>query len=455
MLALLRGRGVRLLMALVVACLGVASASHYTGTYADETGNTLVVSQDSAGALTGQLTVNGVVYQVSGSAPGDVPGQGMFTSQQGSYSFTVQLSPDGRTISFEVREVNAQGQPTGAQPFTVQFTRRSNDGFNAGAPTPGFPTTPSTVPPANMPPTNVPPATTPTVPPLAPPAQMPPATTPSSPLFPTNPAEVVRGNLGAGSQVLQSGEFVDPHERTFTAGVPIQLVLRSAQFDAYLLVLGPDFNVVLEVDNSANMGTNVSETVVPNVNGTYTILVTTSRPGEAGAYELEINPVAAAPTPTPGQTPGAFPTPPTSSPLAPPVSSPTTPGAGLDPALLARAQDPSQGSVGVIPANTVVNGRLAGASGSTYHTYLFEVPAGAQQVTFVMNSDSDLDLFVKLGSEIQDWNEGGDWTQRDITPNNNARLVINAPQAGPWFIDLVFYQGGNATANYTFEVVVR
>lgn len=444
MFAWLRGRGFRLLMALACACGGVAAASHYTGTYADESGNVLAVSQGSDGVLNGQLTVNGVVYQVSGSAPGDVPGQGLFTSQQGTFSFTVQLSQDANTISFEVREVNAQGQPTGAAPFSVRFTRRSNEGF-AGAPaTHGFPTAPTvpTTPPVTTPPT--------------PPTQVSPPTIPTAPLSATGLSEIVSGRLGPGDPVLQSGEYGQLHERTLTQGVPVEFVLRSSAFNAYLLILGPDYNLFFEVDDSPNMGTDVRETVVPTVTGTYSIIVTTSRVGEVGAYELAINPAGTSQAPTP------------SSPLAPPVTSPlgppppqtsTLPGLGgaqgLDPTVAARAQDPSQGSIGVIPANTVINGRIAGASGSTYHTYLFEVPAGTQQVAFIMNSDSDLDLFVKLGGDIQDWNEGGDWTQRDVTQANFANIVINAPQAGPWFIDVVFYQGGNATANYTLEVQAR
>jgi S1-C subfamily serine protease len=270
------------------------------------------------------------------------------------------------------------------------------------------------------------------------------APAPSTPLSaPTVDARgtTVRGTLADGDPALDSGEFLDIHEWTLQAGVTVELVLRSDEFDPYLGLLGPDGALVLEVDDSAGEGFDVRERFVPERSGTYRVVVTSAFPGETGSYELLLAQVAAAP--------------------GPPVTAPSQPTPRADPfadapvvatTTAARALDPTAGTVGALPLGARVPGRLSGSSDTTYHTYVIDVPQGTRSVSFVLRADADLDLFVKHGSDIANWADGGDWLLRDIDAASSAVLTVTDPAAGRWYVDVVFYQGGATIASYSFEV---
>jgi hypothetical protein len=108
------------------------------------------------------------------------------------------------------------------------------------------------------------------------------------------------GTLRTDDDTLGTGEYVHVVEREFVAGIPVQVWLRSTDFDVYLGVLGPDGAVVLEVDDTPGEGLDVRETFVPPLTGTYRLVITSAYPGETGTYHLDIDP---APPPAPGSPP--------------------------------------------------------------------------------------------------------------------------------------------------------
>jgi len=149
-------------------------------------------------------------------------------------------------------------------------------------------------PPTPLPPPTPAPAPTPAPPPT--PAPVPtPVPVPPTPV-PVPGGDTITGALRPGAETLASGEFVDVVERRFEAGVPVELYLRSSEFDVYLIVIDPLGEVVLEVDDTPGQGLDVRETLVPPQTGTYLLIVTSAFPGETGAYRLDI---AARPTATP------------------------------------------------------------------------------------------------------------------------------------------------------------
>lgn len=271
---------------------------------------------------------------------------------------------------------------------------------------------------------------------LSPPASTPPSATPRGT---SSPDESITGSIGPGDETLPSGEYLQVHERLLTAGVGIEITLRSNAFDPYLAVIAPDGTIVLEVDDSAGEGLDVREAFEPTTTGSYGLVVTSAFPDERGAYELGITTLAAAPprspdaeAPAPGADPSAQ--------------------RAVDPAALRRALDPSSGVVAVIPIGARIAGRLANRSDVAYHTYVVEVPAGTAELSVDLVADADLDLFVKFGSEIVDLSDDGDWYARDIELDHSARLRVASPRAGRWFIDVAYYPDVPGTATYSLDV---
>ena len=146
------------------------------------------------------------------------------------------------------------------------------------------------------------PGPTPTVTPT--PAPTTPATTPS-------PGERTEtGTLAQGDRTLQSGEFTDVFTRTFTPRSAVQIRLDSTDFDPYLIVRTPSGT---QEDNDDYQAPALNSGIdIPVAEpGTYTITVTSYRPGESGRYTLRtsegpsiVSAPAVAPQPN-GTTPPA------------------------------------------------------------------------------------------------------------------------------------------------------
>lgn len=101
------------------------------------------------------------------------------------------------------------------------------------------------------------------------------------------------GTLGPGDAQLGSGEYYDRIRFDGVAGQEVVVELASTAFDPYLIVLGPDEGVLYEEDDTPGLGLDVRATVRLSASGTHTVVVTSARSGETGAYRLTIAGVGA------------------------------------------------------------------------------------------------------------------------------------------------------------------
>jgi len=154
------------------------------------------------------------------------------------------------------------------------------------------------------------------------------------------------------------------------------------------------------------------------------------QPGSRGNYRLTLAAVADA-----AGADARPSTPPAKGGLAP--ATPATP-----PATNATVMAPSSQSmvVGAMPYQGVAQGTLmAVAEGDAFHTYWLDIPAGVATWTISLESDVDLDLALKFGSEIAsyyDHADGGDWDYRDVATDNPTTFIIENPTAGRWYMDV-------------------
>jgi hypothetical protein len=132
------------------------------------------------------------------------------------------------------------------------------------------------------------------------------------------------------------------------------------------------------------------------------------------------------------------------------------PGPAPVPAPEVVASETGTAFIGALPANGRARGRLDGtAEQVTFHTYVVEVPAGTARLTLVLDADVDLDIAVKGGSEIRSYankDQGGDWDYRDLDTMNPTTVVVEAPAAGPWYVDVMNALGGGRNGSYTLTV---
>lgn len=102
------------------------------------------------------------------------------------------------------------------------------------------------------------------------------------------PGGSVQGELSRGDNQLDTGEFLDVYEVQGRAGQPLSVVMRSDDFDAYLMIRGPgDFEE--DNDDSGDDGTNAGLDVRLPADGTYRITATSYEPGESGRYSLSMS----------------------------------------------------------------------------------------------------------------------------------------------------------------------
>ncbi len=107
-----------------------------------------------------------------------------------------------------------------------------------------------------------------------------------------------RGQLAAGDETLRSGEFVDRFRFRGRAGQRLRLEARSSTVDTYLILVSPtgeqeDNDDASQTDTNARLETELVE------DGEYTVLVTSYRAGESGAYTLALADAGSAPGPRP------------------------------------------------------------------------------------------------------------------------------------------------------------
>lgn len=113
-----------------------------------------------------------------------------------------------------------------------------------------------------------------------------------------------RGTLAQGDRTLGSGEFFDTFPMTFEPRGAVTIRLESTAFDPYLMVRSPSGHQE-DNDDLASGSLNSGLDIAVAEPGIYQVMVTSYRPGETGAYTLNVSQgrsvVGPAPAPaTPG-----------------------------------------------------------------------------------------------------------------------------------------------------------
>ena len=109
-------------------------------------------------------------------------------------------------------------------------------------------------------------------------------------------------------------------------------------------------------------------------------------------------------------------------------------------ALLASAagQGTPSGEYGSLPLGGSVEGTLApalGHEGAVYHTYVVTIPPASGPVTVTVEGfGSDIDLALKLGAPIVDYD---DVDVLDLSEDPDPRHTFAAPPAGPLYVDVL------------------
>lgn len=96
------------------------------------------------------------------------------------------------------------------------------------------------------------------------------------------------GSLGQGSPTLQDGSFYQEHSFQGTAGQSVTISLESNEFDTYLIVLGPNDQLIGENDDASSETLNSSLTITLPVTGTYRVIANSYDSTGRGQYLLTV-----------------------------------------------------------------------------------------------------------------------------------------------------------------------
>lgn len=215
------------------------------------------------------------------------------------------------------------------------------------------------------------------------------------------------GELASGDQQLQSGEYVDTYPFAGTQGQQLEITLASTAFDPYVAISGPNGYQEFNDDDAANNTRNSRLIVTLPATGNYTIHVTSYQPGEAGAYQLAINPTQVAA--------GA--------------------GIGANASTLAGGQTMT---------GELAQGDTTLQTGEFIDSFRFQGTAG-QRVTVDMRSSAfDPYLILRAPSGAQEDNDDASQSDR------NARIVTTLAESGEYVIGATSYQPGERGAYQVF-----
>lgn len=164
-------------------------------------------------------------------------------------------------------------------------------------------------------------------------------------------------------------------------------------------------------------------------------------------------------------------TPPFGAPAAPPAVQPPfgAPAVPQEPAATPPAAAVSWpppapfGRMGSLQTGQQIVGNLLQdpvASSSTFHTWDFQVPAGAAGLTVSLESVGTLDVALRYGAEITSYAEpedGGDWQYWEWGPEGGGlnTLQVSTPTAGTWYLDVINYGNQTVDGRYTLRVDVH
>ena len=98
------------------------------------------------------------------------------------------------------------------------------------------------------------------------------------------------GVLAAGDGTLPNGEFADLYTFDSAQSNYLFAELTSQDFDTYLILMGPDGEVIIENDDfDGNLQVSYFDIDLPEP-GIYRVFVTSAHPGETGRYTLTLTP---------------------------------------------------------------------------------------------------------------------------------------------------------------------
>jgi hypothetical protein len=230
-------------------------------------------------------------------------------------------------------------------------------------------------------------------------------------------AAPVSGALGAGDDTLQTGEFVDRYVFAGHQGQRVAIDLTSRAFDAYLTLVPPSGHQE-ESDDFREGATDARIEAELREEGAYSVMATSYRRGETGAYQLAINPL------------------------------------GSGPRAVAAAGAPAAGAAGAmaIGVGTSQAGRLESGdstlrTGEFVDRYTFQGRRG-QTVTVDMTA-TDLDPYLIVIAPGGNQQENDDVSSSD----RNARVSWPLPADGQYTIIATSYRPGES-GGYTVRLVL-
>ncbi|MEM9072539.1 MAG: PPC domain-containing protein [Myxococcota bacterium] len=102
--------------------------------------------------------------------------------------------------------------------------------------------------------------------------------------------ETHQGRLEEGDSVHpQDGSFYDAYSFRTQAGYVLEVELTSEDFDAFLLLNGPDGDQIAQNDDREDGDQNAALSLTLPSSGTYTVFANSREEGEVGAYSLTIH----------------------------------------------------------------------------------------------------------------------------------------------------------------------
>ncbi|MFE4105346.1 trypsin-like peptidase domain-containing protein [Almyronema epifaneia] len=97
-----------------------------------------------------------------------------------------------------------------------------------------------------------------------------------------------QGTLGAGDPVLSDRTYYDEHVFQGQAGQSVTIDLQSSDFNPYLMLVGPDGEVVAENNDISDRDFNARIAITLPVSGPYRVIANTYRPNQQGQYQLTV-----------------------------------------------------------------------------------------------------------------------------------------------------------------------
>ena len=97
---------------------------------------------------------------------------------------------------------------------------------------------------------------------------------------------IINGTLNENSELFEDdGSYFQWHTFTGKAGEVITIELNSSEFDAYLILMDPQFKGIAKNDNRGKVS-NAKITITLPTTGTYTVIVKAFEKGQQGSYTL-------------------------------------------------------------------------------------------------------------------------------------------------------------------------